>query len=113
MVQLEKCVQRLIALLAENYDPVQPLVFSKIDIKYRFWRLAVSDKDFCNFCYILPQTMSLKNIDDTLIVIPKCLQMGWRESPPSFYTAYETAVTSLPHFYKKYISQPTPLKIKC
>ena len=49
MVQLGKYVQRLIALLANNYDPVQPFLFSRLDIKDEFWRLAVSNKDALNF----------------------------------------------------------------
>ena len=53
LVQLGQCVQRIIALLADNYDPNQPFLFSKLDIKDGFWRLAVSDENAWNFCYVL------------------------------------------------------------
>ena len=76
MIQLGQCVQRLITLLADNYDPDQPFLLSKLDIKDGFWRLAVNDDDAWNFCYVLPQFEPTANIDDTLIVVPNCLQMG-------------------------------------
>ena len=91
MVQLGQCVQRIIALLADNYDPDQPFLFSKLDIKDGFWRLAVSDENAWNFCYVLPSFEPVADIDDTLIVVPNCLQMGWCESPPFFCAASETA----------------------
>ena len=91
MVQLGNCVQRLIALLADNYDPAQPFLFSKLDIKDGFWRMAVSNEDAWNFCYVLPQFEPVHNIEDVRIVVPNCLQMGWCESPPFFCAASETA----------------------
>ena len=36
MIQLVHCVQSLIALLADNYDPENPFMFSELDIKYGF-----------------------------------------------------------------------------
>ena len=93
MVQLSQCVQRIIALLADNYDPDQLFLFSKLDIKDGFWRLAVSDENAWNFCYVLHSFEPVADIDDTLlIVVPNCLQMGWCESrPPFFCAASETA----------------------
>ena len=64
MVQMVKCVQSLIALLDNNYDPVQTLLFPKMYIKDGFWILAVSDKDAWNFFYVLPQTTPVTNIYD-------------------------------------------------
>ena len=91
MVQLGQCVQRLIALLADNYNPARPFQFAKLDIKDGFWRLAVNDDDAWAFCYVLPQHTPPTNIEDTLLVVPNCLQMGWCESPPFFCAASETA----------------------
>ena len=91
MVQLGNCVQRIIALLADNYNPSQPFLFSKLDIKDGFWRMAVNEEDAWNFCYVLPQAEAVENIEDILIVVPNCLQMGWCESPPFFCAASETA----------------------
>jgi hypothetical protein len=54
MVQLGNCVQRLIALLADNYDPANPFKFAKLD-KYGFWRLATNkNADAWNFMWKTP-----------------------------------------------------------
>ena len=98
MVQLGQCIQRLIATIADNYDPSRPFYFAKLDIKDGFWRMGVSATDAWNFCYVLPQLEEPENLDDVLIVVPNCLQMGWCESPPFFCAASETArdvITSL------------------
>ena len=87
MVQTGECFQRLIAFLADNYDPVQPLLFSKLDIKDGFGRLAFNDEYNWKFCYVLPQTMPVTNIGDSLIAVHNCIQMGWFESPPFFCDA--------------------------
>lgn len=87
MVQLGNCVQRLIKTLANNYDPEKPFAFSKLDIKDGFWRIAVSDEDAYNFCYVLPTVDPLEDIGEAEIVIPNSLQMGWNESPPYFCAA--------------------------
>jgi hypothetical protein len=78
MVQLGNCcVQRLIALLADNYDQAKPFKFAKLDIKYGFWRLATNNADAWNLCYVLlPQFKPVENVEDTLLVVPNCLQMG-------------------------------------
>ena len=92
MVQLGNCVKRLVATLADNYNPEKPFYFAKLDIKDGFWRMAVADEDAWNFCYVLPaQSPGVTNLDDIQIVIPNSLQMGWCESPPFFCAASETA----------------------
>ena len=92
MVQLGACVKRLIATMAENYDKTKPFKFCKLDIKDGFWRLVVHEKDAWNFCYVLPpKDGKHKHIDETLLVVPNSLQMGWCESPPFFCAASETA----------------------
>ena len=62
MMQLGQCVQRLIATLTDNYDDNTPFKFEKIDIKYGFWRLAVSDIDAWNLCYVLPKANKVKKL---------------------------------------------------
>lgn len=91
MIQLGHCIKRLVALLADNYDPNKPFMFSKLDIKDGFWRMSVNEEDAWNFCYVLPSPQDTGNIDDVLLVVPNCLQMGWCESPPFFCAASETA----------------------
>ena len=43
-------------------------------------------------CYVLPPTNNIPTtLDETEIVVPHALQMGWSESPPFFCAATETA----------------------
>ena len=92
MVQLGNCIRRLVATLADNYDPARPFYFAKLDIKDGFWRMAVADDDAWNFCYVLPsKTPGPTKLEDINIVVPNSLQMGWCESPPFFCAASETA----------------------
>ena len=91
MIQLGNCVQRLIALLADNYNPKKPFLFAKLDIKDGFWRMSVNTEDAWNFCYVLPSANENCALEDIEIVVPNCLQMGWCESPPFFCAASETA----------------------
>ena len=80
MIYLGQFVQRLIATLAEYYDKKKPFRFSKLDIKDGFWRMADSDTDAWNFCDVIPQINKVKNIEDTKVLVPNCLQMRWCES---------------------------------
>ena len=92
MIQLGNCIKRLVATLADNYDPDKPFYFAKLDIKDGFWRMAVADEDAWNFCYVLPPDQpGTTKLDDIKIVVPNSLQMGWCESPPFFCAASETA----------------------
>jgi hypothetical protein len=91
MANLGDVLRRIINMMASNHNLEQPFVFAKVDIKDGFWRLVINPKDAWNFCYVLPRHSKLTPLDDTQIVVPTCLQMGWCESPPYFYTATETA----------------------
>ena len=91
MVQLGLCMTRLIALLADHCTKGHPFAFAKLDIKDGFWRMAVSEADAWNFCYVMPSDDENTPLDDIKIVVPTCLQMGWCESPPFFCAASETA----------------------
>ena len=91
MVQLGNVIHRIIHRMVQHFNPHHPFKFAKLDIKDGFWRMAVSDEEAWNFCYILPAEKPVKNIDDTEIVVPNSLQMGWCESPPFFCSGSETA----------------------
>ena len=91
MVQLGQALKRLIGVLANHHNPSQMFVFSKLDIKDGFWRMSVSEEDAWNFCYVLPSINTLTSLDDTEIVVPEALQMGWCKSPPFFCAGTETA----------------------
>jgi hypothetical protein len=91
MAQLGHCLKRLVATMTDNFDPKKPFIFSKLDIKDGFWRMKVSDTDAWNFSYVLPSLQPNNNVDETELVIPNSLQMGWCESPPFFCSGSETA----------------------
>ena len=91
MNQLGKTLKRIIASLADCQSKNRKMMFSKLDIKDGFWRLVVNHEDAWNFCYTIPSADPNANIDDTQIVVPNSLQMGWCESPPFFCAASETA----------------------
>ena len=92
MNQLGQTIKRIIATMAKHHNPKKPFMFTKLDIKDGFWRMAVSDDDAWNFCYVLPSTSKeITNLDDITIVVPNSLQMGWCESPPFFCSGTETA----------------------
>ena len=77
--------------MGTNYDPAKPFMYSKVDIKDGFWRLMVNEDDAWHFCYVLPLLTGTTTLEETEIVVPNALQMGWCESPPLFCTATETA----------------------
>lgn len=90
MVQLGLVLKRIIHRMALNKQGL-PFKFTKLDVKDGFWRMAVADENAWNFCYVLPSSKPLVSLDDTEIVVPNSLQMGWCESPPFFCSGSETA----------------------
>ena len=90
MAQLGHVLQRIVETMADNFNTKIPFKFTKLDIKDGFWRMAVNDQDAWNFCYALASDKDTP-LDDTQIVVPNCLQMGWCESPPFFCSGSETA----------------------
>ena len=91
MSQLGIVLHRIVHTLATHYHPKYPFKFCKVDIKDGFWRMSVNEKDAWNFCYTIPNADPATSIDDTVIVVPTALQMGWAESPPFFCAGTETA----------------------
>ncbi len=111
MAQLGLALRRLVVRMAEGFDPANPFLFAKLDIKDGFWRMAVNDDDAWNFCYVLPSLTPTSNLDDVELVVPNSLQMGWCESPPYFCSGTETARDIIermfrhedlpPHYFEK------------
>ena len=92
MVQLGLSLKRIVSIMARHHNVALPFWFTKLDIKDGFWRLVVNGSDAWNFAYVLPPlTNKHVEIDDTDLVIPTSLQMGWCESPPFFCASSETA----------------------
>ena len=78
--------------MKKHYNTNKPFYFSKCDIKDGFWRMVVNHNDAWNFCYVFPSISSEPTtLDNTQLVVPHALQMGWSESPPFFCAATETA----------------------
>ena len=90
MAQLGSCIKRMIQFMAQAYDLKKPFAFAKIDVKDGYWRMFVSKDNAWHFCYMITPREGV-TIEDIQIVIPNSLQMGWRESPPYFCAATETA----------------------
>ena len=82
MVQIGLALRNLIASMSDHPKPNLTFLLSKLDIKYGFWCMAVTDEDSWNFCYVLHFLNPGDSIDDIEIMIPNILQMGWCESPP-------------------------------
>ena len=92
MTELGNVIKRILATIEDRRkaDPDIEFMFAKLDIKDGFWRLVVNEADAWNFCYAIPNENADTPIDDTKIVVPNSLQMGWCESPPFFCAASET-----------------------
>ena len=77
MIQLGSCLKRLVSQMADSWDgdSSHPWMFSKLDIKDGFWRMAVNHNEAWNFCYVLPALTPLKSIDDIELVVPNSLQI--------------------------------------
>jgi hypothetical protein len=88
MLELGNVIPQIIWAMALSKDKTTPFMFSKVDIKDGYWRMAVNAEDAWNFAYVLPGG---KLGDPVQLVIPDALQMGWSESPPFFCAATETA----------------------
>ena len=91
MAQLGQVIRRLIHHMAIHRHHGHSFKFAKLDVKDGFWRMAVSNEDAWNFCYVLPSLQDRSSLDDIEIVVPNSLQMGWCESPPFFCSGSETA----------------------
>ena len=76
MIRREQCVKRLIATLTENYNEEAPFIFSKLDTKDGFWRLAVSHTGAWKFFCVIQKFRDVKNIRDIKVGVPTFLQMG-------------------------------------
>lgn len=87
MAQLGQVLPRIINTYATLPQDRGPIMAVKWDIKDGFWRVAVHKEAEEEFGYPLPK---LSPDEDTYIVIPVALQMGWTSSPPFFCAATET-----------------------
>ena len=91
MTQLGTSLHCIVNTMAKTWHPDHPFYFVKLDIKDGFWRVRVNDNNAWNFCYVLPPLVPTTHVDNTEIVVPNSLQMGWCESPALFCTCSETA----------------------
>jgi hypothetical protein len=88
MAELGSVLPQLIYAIANPLDGRGPFLFSKLDIKDGYWRMVVPEDEEWHFAYILPKESP---DEDTYLVIPSSLQMGWCDSPAFFCAASETA----------------------
>lgn len=88
MFELGNVIPRIIWEIAKAPDTGVPILFSKIDLKDGYWQMCVNKDDVWNFAYVLPKE---SEDEETYLVIPNTLQMGWLESPPLFCAGTECA----------------------
>jgi hypothetical protein len=88
MAELGNVLPRLIYAVANAPDGQGPILFLKLDIKDGYWRMVVPEDDEWHFAYVLPKASP---DEETQLVIPFLLQMGWCDSPAFFCAASETA----------------------
>ena len=69
--------------------------------------MIVSQQGAWNFAYVLPPTKEYQPLDDTEIVMPHALQIGWAEPPPFFCAATETGQDVIEQFYSSSNKLPT------
>ena len=91
MAQLDLFIKRIIYTMALHWHHGLPFKFTKLDIKDRFLRMELTNKDAWNFCYVLSSLQPKQALNEVDMVVPNSLQMRWWESPPFFYSRLETA----------------------
>ena len=60
MAQLGSNLKQIIYQMWTNFDPSQPFMYSKVDIKDGFWRLMVSSENAWHSCYVLPPSQHMQ-----------------------------------------------------
>ena len=98
---------RVIHAMATQPTEQGPILMCKLDIKDGFWRMCVPAKDEHQFCYVLP---SLGPTEETMLVVPSALQMGWTSSPPFFCAATETGRDVAEFLHQQPSLPPHPLE---
>ena len=88
MAELGCVLPCLVYTVATALEQRGPILFSKLDIKDRYWQMVITPNDEWNFTYVLPK---LEPNEPTQLVVPSCLQMGWCRSASYFCAASETA----------------------
>ena len=107
MGQLGSCLQHIIVHMAKNCSPNSPFYFSKFDVKDGFWRMVVAPEDAWNFAYVLlPADSKQQLLEETELVVPEALQMGWCKSPPFFCATSETAQDVIEQLFDSKTSLP-------
>lgn len=87
MYELGNVIPRMIRTMAKAPENGIPLLFTKFDLKDGYWWIIVDEDKAWNFAYVLPK---IDEAEETQLVIPDALQMGWSESPLFFCSATET-----------------------
>jgi hypothetical protein len=74
--------------MALSKDTTTPFMFSKVNLKDGYSRMAINEADAWNFAYV-PQGAGPH--EPIQLIFPDALKMGWSESPPFFCAATKTA----------------------
>eukprot|EP00978_Attheya_sp_CCMP212_P031570 scaffold119923_cov65-Attheya_sp.AAC.1 len=80
----------MVVSMVDNYNPKQPFVFTKLNIKESCWYMVVADEDTWNFCYVMPVLDKIqKLVNDSKLLVPRAQQMGCSKSSPFFCSGSE------------------------
>ena len=91
MEQLGLVIKRIIYMMALHRHHGLPFKFTKLDFKDGFWRMAVTNEDAWNFCYVLLSLQPQQSLNEVELVVPNSFHMVWCESPPFLCSGSETA----------------------
>ena len=75
MAKLGLVIKQIIHTIAKYLNHGLPIKVARLDVKDVFWRMALSNEDAWNFCYLLPSLHTTPAIDDIEIFAPNRLQM--------------------------------------
>jgi hypothetical protein len=79
MFELENIIPWIIWTMALFKDTTTTFMSTKVNLKDRYWQMAVNKVDAWNFAYVLQGAGSN---DPVQLVIPNALQLGWSKSTP-------------------------------
>ena len=70
MAQIDQVLKKIIHRMALHRHHGFPFKLVKLDVKERFWRMAVANEDVWKFCYVLLSLKYCKLLDDIKLVVP-------------------------------------------
>ena len=86
-MQFGRALPRILQKIHDANPRFGPVQMAKIDIADGFYRIGIRPSDALKLAVLFPTRRG----EEPLVGVPLTLPMGWKESPPAFCTATETA----------------------